>query len=86
MESVFDSFGAAPCRESVFVREYEPRVAVYLRDRGSKALSVTLVEDEFRDHKSLLVKKVLLVTFLFQLPFMSRFTPVVHVSATKNNN
>ncbi|CAB02658.2 ANK_REP_REGION domain-containing protein [Caenorhabditis elegans] len=57
VESVFDSFGAAPCRESVFVREYEPRVAVYLRDRGSKALSVTLVEDEFRDHKSLLVKK-----------------------------
>ncbi|EGT57894.1 hypothetical protein CAEBREN_17975 [Caenorhabditis brenneri] len=57
VESVFDSFGAAPCRESVFVREYEPRVAVYLRDRGSKALSVTLIEDELRDQKSLLVKK-----------------------------
>ncbi|KAF1746874.1 hypothetical protein GCK72_023332 [Caenorhabditis remanei] len=57
VESVFDSFGAAPCRESVFVREYEPRVAVYLRDRGSKALSVTLVDDELRDQKSLLVKK-----------------------------
>uniref|UniRef100_A0A1I7TZX9 ANK_REP_REGION domain-containing protein n=1 Tax=Caenorhabditis tropicalis TaxID=1561998 RepID=A0A1I7TZX9_9PELO len=53
VESVFDSFGAAPCRESVFEREYEPRVAVYLRDRGSKALSVTLMEDEARDQKSL---------------------------------
>ncbi|CAP34287.2 Protein CBG16074 [Caenorhabditis briggsae] len=57
VESVFDSFGAAPCRESVFEREYEPRVAVYLRDRGSKALSVTLVEDELRDQKSLFIKK-----------------------------
>uniref|UniRef100_A0A8R1E2Y5 Ankyrin repeat and sterile alpha motif domain-containing protein 1B n=1 Tax=Caenorhabditis japonica TaxID=281687 RepID=A0A8R1E2Y5_CAEJA len=57
VESVFDSFGAAPCRESVFVREYEPRVAVYLRDRGSKALSVTLIDEEKNDQKSHHVKK-----------------------------
>ncbi|CAI2357586.1 unnamed protein product [Caenorhabditis sp. 36 PRJEB53466] len=57
VESVFDSFGAAPCRESVFEREYGQRVAVYLRDRGSKALSVTMFDDEQKDQKSLLARK-----------------------------
>ncbi|VDN45603.1 unnamed protein product [Gongylonema pulchrum] len=37
-----ESFGGAICRESVFVAHYEPRVAVYLRDRRSQALTLQL--------------------------------------------
>lgn len=37
-----ESFGGAICRESVFAAHYEPKVAVYLRDRRSQALTLQL--------------------------------------------
>lgn len=35
-----ESFGGAVCRESVFASNYEPQVAIYLRDRQSRALTI----------------------------------------------
>ncbi|CAD6193357.1 unnamed protein product, partial [Caenorhabditis auriculariae] len=43
IDEILASYGAAPCRESVFMREYEPQVAVFLRDRRSQALTLQLV-------------------------------------------
>lgn len=43
IDDILASYGAAPCRESVFVRDYEPQVAVYLRDRRSQALTLQLL-------------------------------------------
>ncbi|KAL3981904.1 Ankyrin repeats (3 copies) family protein [Acanthocheilonema viteae] len=39
---IMESFGGAICRESVFTAHYEPKVAVYLRDRRSQALTLQL--------------------------------------------
>ncbi|CAI5455520.1 unnamed protein product [Caenorhabditis angaria] len=50
---LFETFGAAPCRESVFVRDYEPRVAVYLRDRGSKALTLQMIDNVVGEQRSI---------------------------------
>ncbi|KHN77694.1 Ankyrin repeat and sterile alpha motif domain-containing protein 1B [Toxocara canis] len=42
INEIMESFGGAICRESVFADQYEPRVAVYLRDRRSQALTLQL--------------------------------------------
>uniref|UniRef100_A0A0M3IYH4 RING-type domain-containing protein n=1 Tax=Anisakis simplex TaxID=6269 RepID=A0A0M3IYH4_ANISI len=42
INEIMESFGGGICRESVFTDQYEPRVAVYLRDRRSKALTLQL--------------------------------------------
>ncbi|PAV78630.1 hypothetical protein WR25_12807 isoform D [Diploscapter pachys] len=40
IDDIIASYGAAACRESVFERDYLQKVAVFLRDRSSKALTV----------------------------------------------
>ncbi|EFO26621.2 AIDA-1b [Loa loa] len=42
ISEIMESFGGAICRESVFTAHYEPKVAVYLRDRRSHALTLQL--------------------------------------------
>uniref|UniRef100_A0A915Q3B6 SAM domain-containing protein n=1 Tax=Setaria digitata TaxID=48799 RepID=A0A915Q3B6_9BILA len=42
ISEIMESFGGAICRESVFTAQYEPKVAVYLRDRRSQALTLQL--------------------------------------------
>ncbi|CAG9540170.1 unnamed protein product [Cercopithifilaria johnstoni] len=42
ISEIMESFGGAICRESVFAAHYEPKVAVYLRDRRSQALTLQL--------------------------------------------
>ncbi|MCP9266162.1 Ankyrin repeat and sterile alpha motif domain-containing protein 1B [Dirofilaria immitis] len=42
INEIMESFGGAICRESVFTAHYEPKVAVYLRDRRSQALTLQL--------------------------------------------
>ncbi|EJW86091.1 hypothetical protein WUBG_02998 [Wuchereria bancrofti] len=42
ISEIMESFGGAICRESVFAAHYEPKVAVYLRDRRSQALMLQL--------------------------------------------
>ncbi|VDP11789.1 unnamed protein product [Onchocerca flexuosa] len=42
ISEIMESFGGAICRESVFTAHYEPKVAVYLRDRRSQALTLQL--------------------------------------------
>uniref|UniRef100_A0A915ADP6 Ankyrin repeat and sterile alpha motif domain-containing protein 1B n=1 Tax=Parascaris univalens TaxID=6257 RepID=A0A915ADP6_PARUN len=42
INEIMESFGGAICRESVFADQYEPRVAIYLRDRRSQALTLQL--------------------------------------------
>lgn len=42
INEIMESFGGAICRESVFTAQYEPKVAVYLRDRRSQALTLQL--------------------------------------------
>uniref|UniRef100_A0A1I7WGJ9 Ankyrin repeat and SAM domain-containing protein 1A n=1 Tax=Heterorhabditis bacteriophora TaxID=37862 RepID=A0A1I7WGJ9_HETBA len=42
IEDILSSFGGAVCRESVFASDYEPQVAVFLRDRHSHALTLQL--------------------------------------------
>ncbi|CAJ0915912.1 unnamed protein product, partial [Mesorhabditis belari] len=40
INAILGSFGGAVCRESVFASRYEPQVAVFLRDRHSRALTI----------------------------------------------
>ncbi|KAK6033876.1 hypothetical protein COOONC_28620 [Cooperia oncophora] len=42
IDDILSSFGGAVCRESVFAANYEPQVAVFLRDRRSQALTLQL--------------------------------------------
>ncbi|VDK72993.1 unnamed protein product [Litomosoides sigmodontis] len=42
INEIMESFGGAICRESVFTAQYEPKVAVYLKDRTSQALTLQL--------------------------------------------
>lgn len=42
ISEIMESFGGAICRESVFAAQYEPKVAVYLRNRRSQALTLQL--------------------------------------------
>ncbi|VDK54750.1 unnamed protein product, partial [Cylicostephanus goldi] len=42
IDNILSSFGGAVCRESVFAANYEPQVAVFLRDRRSQALTLQL--------------------------------------------
>ncbi|EYC32302.1 hypothetical protein Y032_0003g1507 [Ancylostoma ceylanicum] len=42
IDDILSSFGGAVCRESVFAANFEPQVAVFLRDRRSQALTLQL--------------------------------------------
>ncbi|CAB3410409.1 unnamed protein product [Caenorhabditis bovis] len=44
VDKIFSCIGIAPCRESVFIREYESNVANYLCDPDSKAVALQHVD------------------------------------------